>query len=245
MSLIRPASAASRQLVYELLSGGTGLVLALFMWGHMVFVGSILTGEKGFDWIAEQLEIWFIAQPTVVAIFALFLVHAVFAARKIPAQLEERRKMIELGKGLKGAHEESILWIWQVRTGMIVLVLGSFHLVLMAIDVLTPLFGERVGIESLTSLARVQAGLWLPYAILLICVEFHASVGLYRLAVKWGVFSKLGRENIRLDLHQTASVRREASVRLLHDIHLAWPQSSRHTISLRPSPTPVDHWRRL
>ncbi len=196
MSLLRPANSASRQLLYELLSGGTGLVLALFMWGHMVFVGSILTGSKGFNWLAEMLEIYFIAQPTVIVIFTLFLVHAVLAARKIPAQLAERRKMVELGKGLKGAHEESILWIWQVRTGMIVLVLGSFHLVLMAIDVLTPLWGERIGIEAVTSLERVQAGLWLPYAILLICVEFHASIGLYRLAVKWGVFAKLGRSTL-------------------------------------------------
>ena len=199
MSLLRPKTLASRQLLYELLSGGTGLVLALFMWGHMVFVGSILTGARGFDWLAEILEIYFIAQPTVIVIFALFLVHAVLAARKIPAQLEERRKMIALGRGLKNnAHEESILWIWQVRTGMIVLVLGSFHLVLLGIDVLTPLFGERIGIESVTSLARVQAGLWLPYAILLICVEFHASIGLYRLAVKWGVFARLGRTTLHL-----------------------------------------------
>lgn len=197
MSLLRPANAASRQLLYELVSGGSGLILALFMWGHMVFVGSILAGTHSFDWLALQLEVYFIAQPTVVIIFALFLVHAVLAARKIPAQLEERRKMVELGKGLKNnAHEESILWIWQVRTGMAVLVLGSFHLVLLAIDVFTPLFGERIGIESVTSLERVQAGLWLPYAILLICVEFHASVGLYRMAVKWGVFAKLGRATL-------------------------------------------------
>ena len=197
MKLLRPTTDASRQLVYELLSGGTGLVLALFMWGHMVFVGSILTGATGFDWLAEMLEVYFIAQPTVIAIFALFLVHAVFAARKIPAQLEERRKMIELGRGLKGAaHEESILWIWQVRTGMAVLVLGSFHLILISMDIFTPLFGDRVGIESIVSLERVQAGLWVPYAILLICVEFHASVGLYRLAVKWGAFAKLGRKTL-------------------------------------------------
>ena len=196
MNVVRSRDAASRQLIYELVSGGTGLVLALFMWGHMVFVGSILTGSKGFDWLAEMLEIYFIAQPTVIVIFALFLVHAVLAARKIPAQLEERRKMIELAKGMKSVHQESLLWIWQVRTGMIVLVLGSFHLVLLGIDVFTPLWGERIGIESVTSLARVQAGLWLPYAILLICVEFHASIGLYRLAVKWGILSRLGRETL-------------------------------------------------
>jgi fumarate reductase subunit C len=197
---------ASRQLLYEILSGGSGLVLALFMWGHMVLVGSILTGERGFDWMANMLEDYYIAQPTVLAIFLLFLVHAVLASRKIPAQLQERRQMIKLGRDLKRSsgfdpHVESMLWIWQVRTGMVVLVLGSFHLILLGMDTLTPLFGERVGIEALTSVARVRAGLWLPYAILLVCVEFHASVGLYRLAVKWGVFSKLSRPLLRAIEH--------------------------------------------
>ena len=200
--IVSAQAAARRQLIYEFISGGTGLVLALFMWGHVVLVGSILTGERGFDWMATMLEDYYIAQPTVAAIFTLFIIHAVFAARKIPAQLEERKRMIELARGLNLSgrekvesrrsnspftpHLESMLWIWQVRTGMVILVLGSFHLMLLGLDVFTPLFGEHAGIESATSLARVAAGLWLPYAVLLLCVEFHASVGLYRLAVKWG-----------------------------------------------------------
>jgi fumarate reductase subunit C len=77
------------------------------------------------------------------------------------------------------------------------LVLGSFHIILLGIDVLSPLFGEITGIEADTSMARVRAGLWLPYALLLVCVEFHASVGLYRLAVKWGVFARLPRPALR------------------------------------------------
>ena len=203
------AASARRALVHEVISGGTGLVLALFMWGHVVLVGSILTGTRGFDWMATMLEDYFIAQPTVIAIFSLFLIHAVFAARKIPAQLRERKRIVELAKGLRNSgrekvatrtdyspfrpHVESMLWIWQVRTGMIMLVLGSFHLILLGLDVFTPLFGSHAGIESSTTMARVGAGLWLPYAILLICVEFHASVGLYRLAIKWGADRWLSR----------------------------------------------------
>jgi len=182
------------------------------MWGHVVLVGSILTGERGFDWMATFLEDYYIAQPTVLVIFTLFLVHAVFAARKIPAQLRERKRIAELAKGLKNSgreyvptrtehspfrpHVESMLWIWQVRTGMIMLVLGSFHLTLLAIDVFTPLYGDMAGIESSTSMARVAAGLWLPYAILLLCVEFHASVGLYRLAIKWGADLWMSRKTM-------------------------------------------------
>ena len=128
------------------------------------------------------------------------------ASRKIPAQLAERRRMIALGRGLKQStgfepHLESMLWIWQVRTGMVILALGSFHLILLGIDVLTPLFGEVAGIESATSIARVSAGLWLPYAILLVCVEFHAGVGLYRLAVKWGAGAFLARRTLRIIEH--------------------------------------------
>ena len=94
---------AGRELVYELISGGTGLLLALFMWGHVILVGSILTGERGFDWMATMLEDYYIAQPTVAAIFTMFLVHAAFAARKIPSQLRERRRMLELARGLKNS----------------------------------------------------------------------------------------------------------------------------------------------
>lgn len=200
---------ALRELLYELVSGVSGLVLALFMWGHMLLVGSILTGRRGFDWLAGGLEDLYIAQPTVVAISLLFLVHAVMASRKIPAQLRERRRMRDLAAGLRAParnasarvlpfepHLESMLWIWQVRTGMVVLVLGSFHLVLVGLDVLTPLFGERIGIEASSTVARVGAGLWALYGVLLVCVEFHASVGLYRLAVKWGVGSRLSRKTL-------------------------------------------------
>jgi fumarate reductase subunit C len=197
---------ASQQLYFELASGASGLFLALFMWGHMILVGSILTGERGFNWLATMLEDYYIAQPTVFAVLLLFFIHAVLAARKIPAQLAERRRMIELGRGLKRAggfepHLESVLWIWQVRTGMIILALGSFHLILLGIDVLTPLFGSGAGIEAVTSIARVRAGLWLPYSILLVCVEFHAGVGLYRLAVKWGVGAFLTRKVARIFEH--------------------------------------------
>ena len=206
----RPAP-ARRQLMYELVSGLSGVALALFMWGHMLLVGSILTGARGFDWLAGTLEVLYIAQPTVIVVIALFLVHALLAARKIPAQLRERRQLQALAAGLRASgrdwpqvpgapvfkpHVESMLWIWQLRTGMVIVVLGSFHLVLIGLDVFTPLFGEHTGIESATTLERVSVGLWPLYALLLLCVEFHASVGLYRFAVKWGVGKRLKRSTL-------------------------------------------------
>lgn len=204
------ASESRRQVIYELVSGGSGLFLALFMVGHMGFVGSILLGTRAFDWVAQMMEITYIAQPTVFIIFFLFLLHAVLASRKIPARLRERRRFIALGRELKRSqqqwragsdkalpeHLESWLWIWQIRTGMVILVLGSFHLILMMLDILTPLFGDRVGIEAASSMLRTSEGLVWMYLVMLLCVEFHASVGLFRLAVKWGVGARLGRRTL-------------------------------------------------
>lgn len=208
MPVTQHEKGTTQPLIYELISGASGLLLALFMWGHMILVGSILTGRRGFDWMATVLEDYYIAQPTVLAIFVLFLVHAYFAARKIPAKVEERRVLLRLSRDLSDTaasrnhayqpHLESMLWIWQLRTGVVILVLGSFHIMLLGLDVLTPVFGLRAGIEAETTVARVSGGLWLPYAILLLCVEFHASVGLYRLAVKWGAGRFLSRRVLRV-----------------------------------------------
>lgn len=197
------AQEARRQLRYELISGASGVALAFFMWGHMFLVGSILTGARGFNALAGGLEDFRIAQPTVAAISVLFLVHGVMASRKIPAQLRDRRRLRALTGSLRPTqgplpgHVESSLWIWQVWTGMVLLVFGSFHLVLVALDVFTDLFGAHVGIEAVSSQARVAGGLWILYAVLLLCVEFHASTGLYRFAVKWGIGARLGRPTLR------------------------------------------------
>ena len=96
---VSSTAAAKRQLFHELASAVSGLLLALFMFGHTLLVGSILTGTAGFDWVALTLEIYFIAQPTVVIILLLFLVHAFYAGRKIPAQLNARRKMTANHRG--------------------------------------------------------------------------------------------------------------------------------------------------
>ena len=44
-----PMIVQKKALKDEWISGLTGVFLALFMWGHMLFVSSILTGEQTFD----------------------------------------------------------------------------------------------------------------------------------------------------------------------------------------------------
>ncbi len=208
--LVAAKEQARRQWKLDAISTGTGVFLALFMWGHMFFVSTILTGERGFNFIADMFEHYWLAQPTVVLVTIVFFVHFVTASRKIPAKLAERKRLKKLGDDIEQSewniseadraelekvrpHEETTLWIWQVRSGMIILVLGSIHLFVVGADVAQRTFGlgEAIGINAAETMARVQNGMWLLYAVLLYMVELHAGIGLYRVTVKWGLGSRI------------------------------------------------------
>ena len=201
---------ARQQWKLDAVSTGTGVFLALFMWGHMFFVSSILTGERGFNWISDLFEHYWLAQPTVVLVTIVFFVHFVTASRKIPAKLAERKRIKDLGDEISDSewnisdedrkelekirpHKETSLWIWQVRSGMIILVLGSIHLFVVGADVAQRSFGigEGLGINAAETMSRVKDGMWVLYAALLYAVEFHAGIGLYRVTVKWGLGSRI------------------------------------------------------
>ena len=78
----------------DLLQSGSGLMLALFMWGHMFFVASILLGETAMWSITRMFEGYFFlggSQPRLVSgvvagVLLIFVVHALLALRKFPAR---------------------------------------------------------------------------------------------------------------------------------------------------------------
>jgi fumarate reductase subunit C len=165
----------------------SGLVLALFMWGHMFFVSSILV-SKDFMWtITKMFEGYFIfgtSYPGIVSvlvfvIFSLIVLHAFLAMRKFPANFRQWRTIA--GHRVLLNHGDTTLWWWQVVTGFALFFLASIHLFQMLMH--PGLIGP------FESADRVWSGRWWPlYLILLFAVEIHGGVGLYRLAVKWGWF---------------------------------------------------------
>ncbi|HEX7465280.1 MAG TPA: fumarate reductase cytochrome b subunit, partial [Usitatibacter sp.] len=76
-------------------------------------------------------------------------------------------------------HEDTTLWAWQVGTGFALFFLASVHLYVMLSR------PDRIG--PFESSDRVWSEhFWPLYVVLLLAVELHAGIGLYRLAVKWG-----------------------------------------------------------
>src|ERR1700739_2342930 len=68
----------------------SGLILALFMWGHMFFVSSILVSDRAMWTVTKMFEGYFvfgkpypgIVSGVVAAVTALIVVHALLAVRK-------------------------------------------------------------------------------------------------------------------------------------------------------------------
>ncbi|HUP06219.1 MAG TPA: fumarate reductase cytochrome b subunit [Caldimonas sp.] len=170
------------------LQSTSGLLLALFMWGHMFFVSSILLGKDAMWTITRFFEGYFLfgrSHPWIVSIVvagvvSLLVVHAMLAVRKFPINYAQYRTFRDHANAMK--HGDTTLWWWQVVTGFAMFFLASVHLHAMLTR------PDRIG--PFESADRMWSDHWWPlYLVLLFAVEIHGGVGLYRLAVKWGWFS--------------------------------------------------------
>ena len=178
----------------DLLQSLSGLFLGLFMWGHMFLVASILLGNEAMYTVTRFFEGYYFfgkTYPALVAIivaivFVVFIVHALLAMRKFPGSYREYKVARQNSQSLK--HTDTRLWFIQAYTGFALFFLGSVHLYVMLTN------ADNIG--PYASADRVWTEHYWPlYLLLLLAVEFHGGIGLYRLAVKWGWFE--GRDPTR------------------------------------------------
>ena len=171
----------------DYIQSATGLFLALFMWGHMMLVSSILLGEEVMYKVTKLLEGEFffgesypeLVSATAAFLFVVFIIHALVAIRKFPGSFREYRIYRAHMKRMK--HGDTNLWFYQVFTGFAMFFLGSVHLYI--------IMTHPAEIGPYASSDRVVSDWMAPlYLLLLLAVEFHGSIGLYRLAIKWGWF---------------------------------------------------------
>lgn len=169
---------------------GTGLILGLFMWVHMLLVGSIILGKGSFNFVAKTMELAFLSESghgfpiavffAVLTIFTLFIIHALLGVRKFPISWKQHRIITDQMQMMN--HPDTNLWYIQVVTGFIMFFAGSIHLYIMLTN--------PGSIGPYMSADRIVSGsLWPLYLILLISVELHGTIGLYRLCMKWGWFT--------------------------------------------------------
>ncbi len=171
----------------DFIQSASGLLLGLFMWGHMAFVSTILISNDAMYRVTRLFE----GEPVfgrrypglvgaiVALVAAMFVLHGLLAMRKFPGNFGEYQSFAGHRRMLR--HEDTTLWWVQAVTGFALFFLASVHLFQM--------LANPGDIGPYESADRVWSGNWWPlYLVLLFAVELHGGVGLFRLAVKWGWF---------------------------------------------------------
>jgi len=171
----------------DFLQSATGLILAIFMIFHMLFVSTILISKDFMFSVTKAFELSFIFEGgssvpvfiSILVVFILFIFHAFLAMRKFPISYREVLRLKTHSDLMN--HGDTKLWIVQVVTGFALFFLGSVHLYIMLTN--------PGNIGPFASSDRVYSDyMWPLYIMLLVAVEFHGAIGLYRLSVKWGWF---------------------------------------------------------
>lgn len=169
----------------DLTQSVTGLILAIFIVGHILFEASILISNEMMYKVTLMFEGYYFfgeRYPGIIsflaaALFVIFIVHAGTAMRKFPSSYRKYKIMKKHIGQMQ--HEDTTLWMIQVITGFIMFFVGSVHLYIM--------MSQPSNIGPFASSSRVVDELMGPlYLVLLLSVVSHAFVGLYRLALKWG-----------------------------------------------------------
>ena len=165
----------------------TGAGLILFMWSHMVLVASVNLGTDAMNTLARFFEGTYMAQVGGPIIGFTFLLHFVLAARKVPFRVDQQSTIWKHSRILH--HTDTWLWLVQVFTAMVILIMGSIHMWTVLTD---------LPITAAKSAARIQGGFWLVfYLILLPMVELHVGIGFYRIGVKWGFIRRSHRKGMK------------------------------------------------
>ena len=169
----------------DFIQSSTGLILALFIMGHIIFESSILISHEMMYRVTLMFEGYFFFGETypgiisflAAAISVIFVVHAGVAMRKFPADYKKYKIMKNHITTMK--HEDTSLWMVQIITGFIMFFIGSVHLYIM--------ITQPSNIGPFASSSRIVDEFMAPlYLALLVSVVSHAFIGLYRLALKWG-----------------------------------------------------------
>lgn len=184
---VLPPMTTSRPACLDWLQMLTGICLVVFMYLHALFLASIILGPGAFNSLADFFEKYYLAQTGGPAIALVFLVHFFLAARKIPLSSREQKKFLSAAKMFR--HRDTWLWMVQVVSAVVVLLLGAIHMWVVLTDL--PITAEK-------SAARIQTGYWLVfYMLLLPMVELHVGIGWYRLGIKWGFIKSAARHRAK------------------------------------------------
>lgn len=176
----RPTWAVLSATMLDVATSVTGVALTAFLLMHMALLSSVLAGATTLDALAEFLERYYLLHIGAPPLILLLLAHVVLVTRKAPTTFRQQwtlvRRLRQMG------HLDTWTWAFQVVSGAALMVFASIHLWVSLTE---------LPIEAAKSADRVSTFLWFDILFVLFVVG-HACLGLYRIAVKWGLLSRRG-----------------------------------------------------
>lgn len=166
----------------DIIQAITGVLLILFLWAHVFLVSSVIISPALMNGIADFFERTYMAQIGGPLVLLLIVYHFLIAARKMPFRAGEFMTFWRNARSLR--HKDTWLWVVQVVTAIVILVMASIHIYVVLSTL--PITAEQ-------SASRVQGG-WLPFFLILLpMAELHLGIGFYRLGVKYGYITRASR----------------------------------------------------
>jgi len=154
----------------------SGLLLVGFLWIHVLFVSTVIIDPDIFNNEAKFLEKYLLAQIGIPIVILLIILHMILAGRRLPSRFSDMRIVWKHSRLLN--HYDTWTWLFQCITGVAIGILATAHIwtVVTEWDITVEISSRRV----------IQSPYFIFYIILILAGLYHAGVGLYREAVKWG-----------------------------------------------------------
>ena len=185
----------------DFIQSASGLILAIFIMGHLLFEASILISNEAMYKMTIFFEGYYFFGETypgiisflAAAISIILVLHILAALRKFPSDYRKYKLMKNHMDSMQ--HEDTSIWMIQVVTGFMMFFTAPVHLYIM--------MSQPSNIGPYASSSRIVDEFMGPlYLVLLVSVVLHAFIGLYRLAVKWGFMegkdAKVSRKRLKL-----------------------------------------------
>jgi len=163
----------------ELATSVSVVALAAFMLMHMSLLSTVLIGAQTMDDLASFLERYYLVQIGAGPLILLAIAHVFLALRKVPTTFQQQWLLARQMRRLN--HLDTWTWAFQVLSGAALLAFVSIHLWVMLTDL--PIEAAKSG----DHVSGVYLWFDAPFVLL---VQGHIFVGLYRIAVKWGLLAR-------------------------------------------------------
>lgn len=180
--------------LFDVAQSISGLILGIFLFCHMAFTSSVniskdlfanLIHTSGGYFIDGQDHAWM--HVVFVGFIALVvIVHMFCALRRFPTSYRQFQQIRAHSRLVN--HPDTTLWMVQLVTAFLLFIFVFPHLMTM----LTNPHGLEV---NAIGVHTYHNGLLYTF-LFLVVTELHGMIGLYRLAVKWDIFSKSPDKNI-------------------------------------------------